>query len=430
MNDRTPTPTPLSAVLAFTFLNSIATGIGTSGIYFLTKQGYAFSESRNYLLGVVLGATYIIGAKAAGPLIRHLRQSRRTSRGVLAGMMVLMAGLCVVPYLTIVLAGKGQPPAWPVWLMALAYSPLTGVLWPMVESYLSGGRSGHALRSAVGTWNLVWSGALVFAFWGIAPFVQSAGEPDAARHAAGALALLVLVHVAALGILLLRFAPEPAPHAPDSHEPHPAVYARLLAAFRLLLPTSYMVSAALGPFLPKAIESLAAPLGIGAGWFPVLASAWLLPRWLGFLVLERWHGWHGRWAMPVVGGVLVVSGFAASFLASRVASGWPGLALQLAGLASFGFGMATIYCGAIYYALEVGQAEVDAGGTHEALIGVGYTLGPACGLAAAAAFPAGENGPFEWAVVGSVGGLAVIAAAVAVARGAVSPNAGGAPSSE
>jgi hypothetical protein len=134
--------------------------------------------------------------------------------------------------------------------------------------------------------------------------------------------------------------------------------------------------------------------------------------------------------MPIVGGLLVVSGFAASFLASRIASGWPGLSLQLTGLAAFGLGMATVYCGAIYYALEVGHAQVDAGGTHEALIGVGYTVGPACGLAAASAFSTGESGPFEWAVVGSVGGLAVLAAAVAVARGAVSPNAPGAPSSE
>jgi hypothetical protein len=32
--------------------------------------------------------------------------------------------------------------------------------------------------------------------------------------------------------------------------------------------------------------------------------------------------------------------------------------------------------------MEVGKAQVDAGGTHEALIGAGYTLGPLCGIAA------------------------------------------------
>jgi hypothetical protein len=51
--------------------------------------------------------------------------------------------------------------------------------------------------------------------------------------------------------------------------------------------------------------------------------------------------------------------------------------------------MATIYTGALYYAMEVGQADVDAGGAHEALIGLGYALGPGCGLLAAGSIAAG-----------------------------------------
>lgn len=41
-------------------------------------------------------------------------------------------------------------------------------------------------------------------------------------------------------------------------------------------------------------------------------------------------------------------------------------------LGVFGSGHAMIYVGSLYYAMEVGKARVDAGGMHEALIGIGY----------------------------------------------------------
>ena len=57
---------------------------------------------------------------------------------------------------------------------------------------------------------------------------------------------------------------------------------------------------------------------------------------------------------------------------------WPILG---ASLALFGAGHGVVYYAAIYYAMSVGHAAVDASGTHEGLIGVGYALGPAVGLA-------------------------------------------------
>ena len=56
------------------------------------------------------------------------------------------------------------------------------------------------------------------------------------------------------------------------------------------------------------------------------------------------------------------------------------LPLMLAGFAAFGAGMGIVYYAALYYAMAVGRAEVDAGGTHEGLIGLGYSIGPLTGL--------------------------------------------------
>jgi MFS family permease len=87
------------------------------------------------------------------------------------------------------------------------------------------------------------------------------------------------------------------------------------------------------------------------------------------------------------------------------------------GLVCFGLGMAAIYCGAIYYAMEVGSAEVEAGGAHEALIGVGYTAGPLCGLAAGALVSFGLIPEYrlEPVLLAGVGGIAVLVA-IATAR--------------
>jgi uncharacterized membrane protein YuzA (DUF378 family) len=62
----------------------------------------------------------------------------------------------------------------------------------------------------------------------------------------------------------------------------------------------------------------------------------------------------------------------------------PNLATILAGFAPLGAGVGVVYYAALYYAMAVGRAQVEAGGTHEGLIGAGYAAGPLVGLAGAA----------------------------------------------
>jgi hypothetical protein len=367
-----PGSTPLWAAFLFTFVNSVGTGIITNGIYFVTEHGYGFSRAQNFLLGVLLGITYIAGAFAAGPLIRSLQRlfPSLTPRRVLLWLMVLMTLLAALPAVVgwILGVSPAQGPKWPVWVVVVLYSPLSGVLWPVVESYISGGRSAANLRGTIGRWNIVWSGAVALSYFGLAPLVKSSPQ--------WALMLAAASHIVGIA-LLAGFAPRPAEHIHEDHQPHPPVYSELLVTFRWLLPLSYIVTSAIGPYLPGATASL----GLSEAGGTLAAATWLVVRCVAFAGLERWHGWHGRWAMPVVGVGLLFVGFAAVVVAPLLPGG--GLAALLGGLAVFGMGMATIYTGALYYAMEVGAAEVDAGGMHETLIGVGYTLGPACGLVAA-----------------------------------------------
>ncbi len=267
----------------------------------------------------------------------------------------------------------------------------------------------------MGRFNIVWSGAQVVTFLTMAPLV--APRPLEVVAAAGA------VHLLSLGLLPL-FRRDPGHHADYIPEPHPPVYRDLLSVVRWELPASYLVYSALQPYLPTAL----AMMGIEGKWHTPIAATWLFTRMLTFVVMQFWHGWHGRWATPIVGGILLLAGFAASILAQPLlgpdpaggAEGGmagPALAVMIAGLAVFGVGMGTIYSAALYYAMEVGSAQVDAGGVHEALIGVGYGGGPACGLAAAGLVGAGVIGPgrFEVAVlalVAAVAGPAVVYAVI------------------
>jgi len=392
---------PLWAVFAFTFANSLGSGVVTNGIVYMAKNGYGFSDAQNAWLMVLLGATYIAGALGTQPLVVALRRRGIGTRGLLTILMLAAAALCAIPQATLWL-GLGRAP-WTVWLLVGIYSPLTGVLWPLVESYVSGGRSGHALRSVTSRWNICWSSAVVIATFGISSFVET--QP------AMTILMLGAIHLACLAFLA-RFAKDPAPHLPEEHEPHPPVYSKLLVTFRLLLPMSYIVSSALGPYLPRAMAEDA--LNIEVKYQAMVGASWLVARVLVFLILNRWHGWHGRWYPAVLGGLLLVGGFGAAVFAKPVDS----IALLVAGLAMFGTGMAIVYSGALYYALEVGQAEVEAGGKHEALIGTGYTIGPGILLLAGYGVSSGvlSENRFEPVVLGAVGAIAVVVALMVVQR--------------
>lgn len=378
-NPRTPVPdapraAPLWAVHAFTFLGSLGTGLVTNGLYFLADAALGYGKSANYLLALFFGAAYIAGALAIGPALRALarRSDRVSTRAVLAALLLLLAAACALPFAAQAITGRID--AWPIWVLAAIYAPFTGALWPIVESYLSGGRRDKELRHATGAFNIIWASAVAASLWLGAPLV----EPQPLLL----LALLGLVHIASLA-LLLPMGREPGRHLSDApHAVHPMDRA-LLAVFRILLPTSYLVSATLNPFLPSGL----AALGVSALWAPPMAATWMVTRVAVFALMQRWHGWRHATATPIVGAALLLAGFALAVGAPRLAMGMPtslGIACMLLGLAAFGAGMATIYAAALYYAMEVGAAEVDAGGAHEALIGLGYTLGPLIGLAALA----------------------------------------------
>lgn len=406
-------PAPMSVILLLSFLCSIGTGVVTNGVYFLTSDTYHFSPRENYLLGLLQGITYIVAAMGTGPVIRRLRRRGHLStRGLLTGAIAGMGLLCFIPIAARWVEGAAAaPPKWALWVMVGCYIPLTGILWPVIEAYLSGGRSGDRLRKSLGTWNICWSAALVVGLWLIGPLLGSSSHRGL-MSAPQLIAALGILHLGTLAVVAM-LGREPGIHVHEHHQPHPPVYTKLLRIFQILLPTSYLVHTAMAPYLPHVLKGL----GVLKEWAAPAVSVWAISRVVSFFLMERWQGWHGKFSLAVISITLLLGGFSCVVLAPVLLTSSIALVATLIGLATFGTGIATTYTAALYYAMEVGQSEVEAGGTHESLIGLGYACGPLCGLAASAFMtPGDENHRFEFTVVLIVGAIALIAFGAAAKR--------------
>jgi MFS family permease len=375
-SDSAPTnapPASAAVLMAITFLASFGTGVVWNGLAFITRDRYGYGEGENLLLALSNGAFYVAMAFAAGPIVRRLGR-RISARGVVLATLLLQAACCPIPMLV------DHPIA--IWPVGAIISGASALMWPLVESYLAAGRHGRSMRQTIGWWNLVWMTAVTLSILLMGPFLAT-GRPEWILAALGVLFLLAALFTVGL------------PTRPGDH-PHETVgghvtprYPSLLASVRVLLPLSYVLVGAISPLIPFLLDGLGTAIALQTP----IASVWLLARVAAVAVLWRTHFWHGRWSTLLVASLLLVGGFAAMVLATSIVG-------MVAGLAAFGVGQGVVYYTALYYAMAVGRAEVDAGGTHEALIGLGYGIGPALAFGGAAiAGPAGIVGAI-WLCVG------------------------------
>ena len=382
-SDATP-QVSLAAVLIITMLGSVSTGVFWNAISFIAKYGYDFSEERNAVLYLIMGVVYAVGAFTSGPVSR--RWSRRlTVRGVLAVAFAGQAIGTALPWL--------DPREWTLWTSALIVSYLSSVVWPIVESYLVSGRHGRAMRSAIGWFNVVWMTFVAVPLIAMAPFLQA--------HAPLIVPAVAVINVlAALATALVP--PRPAAHDVDETARHVGdEYGWLRRSVQVLLPISYVLIAAVTPVVPYRFEALEVPVEFQT---PIKAS-WMIVRVAVVIVMWRVAFWHGRWGALLASGVLIGAGYGLIIVA-------PTLGLMLVGFAAFGAGLGMVYYAALYYALAVGAAEVDAGGRHEGLIGLGYTAGPMAILIGYAVHAVAALDR-TWAILIPVGMLFLLAALAA-----------------
>jgi MFS family permease len=355
-------PAPLPALMVLSFLCSLGTGSLWTGLPFVAEHDFHFTKSENMWLAVAESAVYAVVALLSGGVLKRIG-AVAAPRTVLGGILLFTLAMCLLTLTGSVAA---------LIATALGVSAASAMMWPIVESYLSSGRHGHQLRSAVGVFNIVWTTATAAGLVLMGPVFAT----DYSR-----IAIVAIGPVCALAIVCLPWFPaSPPPHLEHGLPPAvPPVYRPLRAASRALLPTSYLLIGTIGPMLPY----ITSGIGIAPAWQTPVSSTWHAVRVLAMLAMWRLAFWHGKWSTLAAGAALMAGGFLLAMSAASVQT------LMLA-LAAFGAGHAVLYYASLYYAMSVGHAEVDAGGQFEALIGVGYISGPIASLVGMSL--AGETG--------------------------------------
>lgn len=349
--------THLGWVLWVTFLASLGTGVFWHGLSFIAKHTYGFGQTRNLLLYALMGAVYAVGAFGAGAVTRRLRRLM-SPRGLLAWAIALQAAVCALPVTT--------TSEWALWVAAGAVSMLASLTWPIIESFVTAGRHGPRMRSAIGWFNMTWMPATVVPMFVMAPILQNHGE--------WAIGGLVVVNLVAVGALIF-FPSYPAEHDAAIAAAHVTdSYPHLLRSVRVLLPFSYVLTSVVTPLLPYRFAQLGV---VDVEWETPCTATWMIVRIAALVVMWWVPFWHGRWGTLLLGALAMAGGFAVIVLAGS-------LPLLLLGFGGMGVGLGVIYNAALYYAMSTGGAAVEAGGTHEALIGAGYAVGPLIGLAGTA----------------------------------------------
>ena len=323
-----------SRLLAIAFCESFATMLIERGIYFFAHERLAFDDIENLALALGFGAAYVVGALSSHAVARRLTEKRALLLA-LVGQAAAFVVLCL----------RQGPYAVAVLNAVIGY--LAGTKWPLVESYVSAGRTPHDQVRTVGRFNVAWAGA-------IPPCMAVAGLLIAWRPEGLFLAGLGLTVVSLVLALALGRRPV---HLRADHPDRPS--AAQMQRLRGLL----------AALLPGVFADLHVPVTVATA----LAGLLDVFRLAAFAGLQAWHGWHSR-AWPLA---LVVVGLPAGFFLAVSAAGLP---VVLAGELVFGLSAGMTYVGSLYYGMVVKNAAVEAGGAHEGLIGGGFALGPCIGL--------------------------------------------------
>lgn len=339
-------------ILILSFFQSFTLTLYERGIYFFLDERFGFTTAENLWVAVLYGVVYIGGALGSHPVAMRLGE-KPTALGLSGGAVVLGIALTLSPTVAAVLIA--------VPLIAVMY----GGSWPVYQSYLAAGLTGGDVRRAMGRFNLTWAVAVPLGVAASGPLIS--GSPRLLFLAAAGSTLVVL----ALAMTLRK---RPA-HLPHDHPDRPpaeerAKLRRHLASMRWAMMGSFTLLFLITPMLP---EILRGRLGLGLIAATGMAASIDAARVAAFVVMQWTSRWRGSVAVVVATVLAIPVGFYAVLLSGE-------LGVVLAGALLFGATNGVVYFAGLYYAMELKNASVDAGGQHEGLVGVSLSLGPGMGL--------------------------------------------------
>jgi MFS family permease len=334
-------------------LGSIGGNLLMFGIFFYMQRRFGWGASKNLPLSSAQGAAYVIGALASTPLSR------------IVDLQKLARFLHIAMAATAAAGVFAATPAFTVPLL-LVYTFFSAAQWPLYETLISIGAHPKQLSRRISIYNLVWSGtgAGTVAVCGliIAIFPQGIFLAAMAVHLIAALTLLKIRPTAA----------KTAAHAHLNPEPE-LIPLRTMAKrlSRIALPATFAVIYALGAIMPTLpiIHSSTPTMAT------LLASVWMITRFICFAILGATAWWHTRPRLLLIAAIVLLAAF-------------PGITLHASIFSMtlwqiiLGIAMGLIYSASLYFGMVLSEGSTAQGAYHEALIGLGSILGPGCGALA------------------------------------------------
>jgi MFS family permease len=344
-------------------LGSVGANLLMFGIFFYMQKRFGWGASKNLPLSSAQGAVYVIGALAANPLSRWIDR-QKLLRLIQVGMaaIALAGALAATPAVIVVLL--------------LAYTALSAAQWPLLESLISTGADAKKLSRRISIYNLVWSGtgAITVAACGvvIAHFPQGIFWTTFGAHLIASL-------------MLARIRPQ-SQHPSSAHlHPEPELIRLRTMAKRLsriALPATFAVIYALGAIMP----TLAVIQSTTPAARTLLASVWMIARWIFFVFLGATIWWHTRPRALLIAAMILL----AAFLGITLIPSVPSMILWQIAL---GVVMGLIYSASLYFGMVLSDGSTAQNSYHEALIGLGSILGPGCGALAGIFRPSEPHAP-------------------------------------
>ena len=140
---------------------------------------------------------------------------------------------------------------------------------------------------------------------------------------------------------------------------------RMLVSSRWSMGFSYALMQILTALLPGKFHAA----GISIAMATIFAGFIDVSRTLVFLVMSVTRWWHGNKTLLVLTSLTLAVGFCTCMFGNITS-------LVLAGEIVYGVAAGFAYYSALYYAMVLSKASVSAGGSHESVIGAGFTVGP------------------------------------------------------
>ncbi len=358
-------------------------------IFFYTHNRLQWRVTSNLLLATGQGVFF-----AAGALMAQGVAARMGRRRMLSGSYVLLAATC----LAAMLMRNSSLVALPL----LVYMYLSALSWPAFLSLLSSGLDARELSFRLGAYNLTWAAVGLLAAAGMGILIE--------YFPIGVFLIPMTTHLVCA--LLIRHEPPPiVSHAAVSHiQDKPDVmngYSLALRLSRVALPVIYLVQYGLMAIMP----SLPVIKPLSASMQTLVGCAWMGGRVLMFCLLIMTAWWHTRPRLLVIGVALMGMSFMgvmvrpSMLLGTGVECDLPAMILwQIVFGVCFGF----IYYSSLYFGMATSQGSTREGGYHQALAGVGMTIGPGLAALAAIVWPASVNA-----------GITTMGAIIALSFGAV-----------